>query len=135
MTICRKEIQVFNAAVIDAESKTIRSQQIDCENADLAVVLLMVDKIGTPTSETVVVYPVHVDEEGNEFVDANTTYGTVTITGSNCDIKKAFVIPYLSKRLAVKAVGGSGLSSSTGFKVSARVVLVENTDIPGLYQV
>lgn len=134
MTLIRNEVIALFDEVIDAASKTARSPEFSAEYADYTILLLEVNKIGTPTSETVVIYVVHVDDDGHEYIDADTTHGTITITGSNCNIKKMVAIPYLGKNVSIKAVGGSGLSSSTGFRVSARLVMVLNSDFPDMYK-
>jgi hypothetical protein len=135
MTIVRDERIALFANVIDAASKTVRSPHFSCEYADFAVVLIEVTETGSPSgSESVTVYVMQVDSDDHEYIDANATYGTISITGSDAPINKAVVVPYLADNIAVKAVGAGSLSSSTSFTITVRLVLVGNTDFPAEYQ-
>jgi hypothetical protein len=121
MAVVKQQVVVFEGARIDVASGVIRSPTIFCEGLDAVRILIAVSEIGTPGSgQSITVRPAFCDERGNEYLDADTTYGTVTIAGSGATVKKSYVVPNPGSAVALVITGTSGLSSSTGFVVSAR---------------
>lgn len=121
MATIRNQVIVFEGARVDAASAVIRSPTIFCEGLDAVRVLLAVSEIGTPGGgQSITVRPAFCDDRGNEYLDADTTYGTITIAGTGASVKKSYVVPNPGSAVALVITGTSGLSGSTGFVVSAR---------------
>jgi len=121
----RKEYLAFDAQRIDVASRPYRAPQFGCEFADYAILLYSWTEIGTPdSSDTFVLTPLFIDDDGNEYIDKDTTFGTITVDGDDADTTRSVRIPYLGKMIGLKATAGSTLSSSEGFILTAKIVLV-----------
>ncbi len=128
MSVRKRGVRLFDEEPVTAASQVIRSRETGMEDADECRLLVSVTEIGSPgAGESVTIRPVFVDDEGTEYLDDNTTYGTFALTGSNTPCNVSVVIPTPSAVMALKVTGAGSLSSSTGFKVSARYVLTSNT--------
>ena len=128
MPIRRREVRLLEQVPIIAASQVARSQQVILDDADVCRLLLKVTEIGSPAvGDTLVVRPVFVDDDGVEYLDANTTYGTFTLTGNDTPVNVTVVIPVPARTMSLLVTGAGSLSASTGFIVSARLVLTANT--------
>lgn len=118
------EKPVFVGERIDAASKTVISAPVDVWGMNAARLLLNVREIGAPGgSDSVKIEPVFLDSKDVAYLDANTTYGAVTLVGTDTPVAKTYVIPNPGISLALKLTGSGGLSSSTGFIVDATLIL------------
>lgn len=125
------EIVCLSAVRMDVASGQTRSTPVDLTGCDAARLLLDVTEIGSPGgSDGVTIYPVWIDADDTEYIDANTTYGTIALVGTDTPIKKSVVIPDPGGLVGLKAVGGATLSTTTGFIVSARLIKIPK--VPGV---
>jgi hypothetical protein len=114
-----------------AAGQVVRSRILSFEDADQFQLLLNVTLIGSPAvTDTITVSPIYIDTEGLEYVDKDTTYGTVVITGTTTPLNIAFKGPALTQNMGLKITGAGALSSVNGFMVSAYIVQVANTTPP-----
>lgn len=128
MSIYKREVVLFGGELIDVATVDHRSKEADCEDADEARLLIRVTEIGTPSGdESITIRPIFVDKDGFEYLDANTTYGTFSVTGTTAPLNMTVVIPTPTKVMALKVTGAGSLSSTTAFVVSARLILTANT--------
>jgi hypothetical protein len=106
-----------------ASGQVVRSPPRTIGICDAARLLLRVSKVGTPSSgETIVVRPIFVDERGVEYLDANTTYGTITVAGDAAPTNVSVYIPYPAPVMGLKVTGAGSLAVGTEIVVSARLV-------------
>jgi len=116
---------LLTGALVNGNGVQVRAPPIAVDGVDPVRLMLAIKNIGTPGgSDSMVVTPLFVDADGTEYIDANTTYGTITITGSSTPENVTVVIPSPGNHLGLKIVGGSSLTVSNGFVVSARVMKI-----------
>jgi len=109
-----------------ASGQVVRSPSRNIGVCDAVRLLLRVAKIGTPSSgETIVVRPVFVDDDDQEYLDANTTYGTLTVAGDAAPTNISVYIPYPTPVMGLKVTGAGSLAVGTEIVVSARYVPVK----------
>ena len=124
MMATKREAILFSAEKVTAEGQVIRAPPVFSEDADTARLLLWLTKIGSPTaSETLTVRPLWYDDRGKEYVDANTTYGSFTITGEATDLLISVDVPNPGRFMGLKVTGAGSLSATTGYVVDARYIL------------
>lgn len=117
--------RVFSGQRLDAASQVAFSRDVSTRFMRAVRLLIEVQEIGSPgASETVKIEPVFRDGVGKGYFDANTTYGTVTLTGSDTPVSKSYVIPFPGVATALKLTGSSTLTGSTGFIVDAWFALL-----------
>jgi len=127
----RNELVLLSSARMDVASGEARSMVVDLSGCDAARLLLDVSEIGTPGgSDGITIYPIWIDSKDTEYIDANTTYGTIALVGTDTPVKKSVVIPDPAGLVGLKVVGGATLSSATGFIVSARLIKIPK--LPGV---
>ena len=115
--ILMDEIRIF------AASQVYRSGPVHIGMARTVRLLLKVDKIGSPgAGESVVVRPVFYDERSREYLDADTTYGTFSVTGSAAPTSISKVVPFPVPEMGIMVTGAGSLAAGTEIVVSARYV-------------
>jgi hypothetical protein len=116
---------------IVASGQIVRASPRMIGVCDAARLLLRVAKVGTLSSgETIIVRPVFVDEDDQEYLDANTTYGTITIAGDTAPANVGVYIPYPTPVMGLKITGAGSLAVGTEIVVSARLVPIRRL-MPG----
>ncbi len=109
-----------------ASGQVVRSPSRNVGVCDAVRLLLRVAKVGTPSSgETITVRPIFVDEREQEYLDANTTYGTFSVAGDAAPTNVSVYIPYPTPVMALKVTGAGSLAVGTEIVVSARYVPIK----------
>jgi hypothetical protein len=117
---------LFTDEHVIASGQVVRSAEHNIGVCDAVRLLLKVSKVGTPSSgESITVRPIFVDEKGNEYLDANTTYGTFSVAGNAAPTNISVYIPYPTPVMALKATGAGSLAVGTEIVVSARFVPIK----------
>jgi hypothetical protein len=116
---------------IVASGQVSRSSPAHVGTCDAVRLLLAVTKIGSPGgSESITVRPIFVDERGDEYLDANTTYGTFAVLGNAAPTNLTVYIPYPTPVMGLKVTGAGSLAVGTEIVVSARYVPIRRAMEP-----
>ena len=111
------EIRIF------ASGQVFRSGPVHIGMARAVRLLLKVEKIGSPSSgESVTVRPVFYDERSREYLDADTTYGTFSVTGAAAPTNISKTVPFPVPEMGIMVTGAGSLALGTEIVVSARYV-------------
>ena len=128
MVIQRREVHVFQSQLFQAASLEARAPPVDCEDADQFMLLIDIGEGGTVDhSATLTFSPLFIDDDGHEYINGNTTWGTFAIAGSAVPEKVAVNGPVLSKVMGLKVVSAGTLSTTNYFTLNARIVFMSNT--------